>query len=50
MINPDILTPEEVLLFQKIILNLINQTNFDQKEKEVLLKAIDFLSNNHYIS
>ena len=52
MINPDIMTPKEILDFQKIILYLIrdNEKIISKEEKEVLLKAIDYVSNSSYIS
>lgn len=52
MINPDIMTPKEILDFQKIILSLIrdNEKIISKEEKEVLLKAIDYISNSSYIS
>lgn len=52
MINPDIMTPKEILDFQKIILSLIrdNEKIISKEEKEVLLKAIDYVSNSSYIS
>ena len=52
MINPDIMTPKEIFDFQKIILSLIrdNEKIISKEEKEVLLKAIDYVSNSSYIS
>ena len=53
MINPDIMTPKEILDFQKIILSLIRDNEkikFSKEEKEILLKAIDYISNSSYIS
>ena len=52
MINPDIMTPKEILDFQKIILSFIrdNEKIISKEEKEVLLKAIDYVSNSSYIS
>ena len=52
MINPDIMTTKEILDFQKIILSLIrdNEKIISKEEKEVLLKAIDYVSNSSYIS
>ena len=52
MINPDIMTPKEILDFQKIILSIIrdNEKIISKEEKEVLLKAIDYVSNSSYIS
>ena len=52
MINPDIMTPKEILDFQKIILSLIrdNEKIISKEEKEVLLKAIEYVSNSSYIS
>ena len=53
MINPDIMTPKEILDFQKIILSLMRDNEkikFSKEEKEILLKAIDYVSNSSYIS